>query len=294
MNDATPDARRIADRTVSPVGFGAMRLGLEGRPDPTQAIRTIHAALDAGVQLIDTAMNYCLGPSEFGYCEAMVARGLREWSGDSDSILVVCKGGVLRSQTEQVLRDGSPENLRRSCEISLRALGVESIGVYMLHAIDPNVPIMESLGALGELKDSGKIQHIGVSNIGRRQLAEVIQSFDVVAIENRLSLWEQASLPAAEYCAAHQIALLAWGPLGSGDSAPLLNQSAGLARIAAEKGVSAAQVAIAWVLARASTAIPIPGARRPETILDSVASQHLTLNADEVRRLEAEIAAPSA
>ncbi|MCW2522284.1 MAG: aldo/keto reductase, partial [Frankiales bacterium] len=173
MPTTTPNSyppRQIADLQTPPIGFGAMLLGMEGRPSEAEAVRTIHAALDGGVRLIDTAINYGSSAAELGYCEALVARALASWAGPREEVLVVAKGGNLRSDEESFIQDASPANLRWSCETSLRALGVESVGLYLLHAVDPKVPLVESMGALAQLRDEGKIQRIGISNAGRGQL----------------------------------------------------------------------------------------------------------------------------
>ncbi len=184
--------------------------------------------------------------------------------------------------------DGTPRNLRRSCEITLRELRVESIGLYLLHAVDPAVPLMESVGALVELKHAGKIQRIGLSNVGRRQIEAASAELDVAAVENQLSLWSRRSIGAAQYCAEHAIAFLAWGPLGAlgarGDGVPV---PTALTTIASARGVSTAQVALAWVIAQSSSVIAIPGARRPGTIRDSLAARDLVLTPTELEVLDA-------
>src|ERR1700733_11640568 len=170
--------RTIGKRSVPPIGLGTMLMTLPHPPpgvheepiEESQAIRTIHAALDAGVRLLDTAINYCMAAEEMGRNERLVGKALRTWSGDSDDVLVVCKGGNRRTTDEPYVHDGRPENLRWSCETSLRALGVETLGLYMLHAPDPAVPLEESMGALAQLQAEGKIESVGASNLGRRQL----------------------------------------------------------------------------------------------------------------------------
>jgi len=274
--------RKVADREVMPIGFGAMRLGLEGRPNADDSVDTLHAAFDAGVQLIDTAVNYCSSPEEFGYDEALVARALRDWSGDRDQISVICKGGVLRTETEQVLLNGTPENLRWSCDTSLRSLGVDQIWLYLLHGVDPKVPFEESIGALIELQRQGKVQHIGLSNIGRKQLIQAQELMTVASVQNGLSLWNRASLPLAQLCAEFGIAFHAYGPLGS-RTQDLMNPT--LTAIAARHGRSPAQVALAWVLAQTKTTIPIPGGRRPESVRDSAAAADLELSEQDLVEL---------
>jgi len=275
--------RQVADREVMPIGFGAMRLGLEGRPSADEAVHTLHAAFDAGIQLIDTAVNYCLSPDEFGYDEALVSRALREWSRDRDEISVVCKGGVLRTATEQVQLNGSRQNLRWSCETSLRSLGVDQIWMYLLHGVDPKIPFEESVGALVDLQREGKVQHIGLSNIGRKQFIAAQELMTIASVQNGLSLWNRASLPLAQLCAESGIAFHAYGPLGS-QNQDLLNPT--LTAIAARHDRSPAQVALAWVLAQTSTTIPIPGGRKVSSVRDSAAAIDLTLTEEDLAELD--------
>jgi aryl-alcohol dehydrogenase-like predicted oxidoreductase len=288
MRTAYPE-RRIADLTLPPIGFGAMLLSVEGRPDEATAIRTVHAALDEGVRLIDTAVNYGSNAAELGYCEALVARALATWGGDAGEVLVVAKGGNLRTDDESFIQDASPANLRWSCETSLAALGVDSIGLYLLHAIDPKVPLADSMGALAELRDEGKIQRIGISNAGRRQLAEAQSVVDIAAVENRLSPWSLNALPIVEVCAAQGIAFLSYSPLGGRAQAGDLASLAEFAAVAQARGVSPQQVALAWALDLSPAVLPIPSARRPETIRDSVAAASLQLSDDERARLRASL-----
>ncbi len=286
--------RWIGDLEVPPIGFGSMLLSVEGRPDERQAVRTLHAALDAGVRVVDTAINYGTDASELGFNEALVARGLASWPGDADDVLVVCKGGNLRTDDEPYVQDGSPENLRRSCETSLRALGAESIGLYLLHSIDPDVPLVDSMGALAELQGEGKIRRIGISNVGRRQLAEAQTVVEIVAVENELSPWSRTTLPVVEVCAAQGIAFLSYSPLGGFRRADLLGDRPALARVAKAHGASPQQVALAWALSLSPAVLPIPSARRPETIVDSVAAASLRLTDEDLDHLARELWAPSA
>jgi aryl-alcohol dehydrogenase-like predicted oxidoreductase len=288
MPSAYP-ARWIADQQLPPIGFGAMLLGMEGRPDEATAIRTVHAVLDAGVRLIDTAINYGSSAAELGYCEALVARALASWTGDRDDVLVVGKGGNLRSDTEQFVQDASPANLRRSCDITLRALGVEAIGLYLLHAIDPKVPLAESMGALADLQREGKIRHVGISNAGRRQLAEARTVVEIAAVENRLSPWSSGSLPIVSACAEAGTTFLSYSPLGGQGQAAHLDRKPRFAAVAADRGVSPQRVALAWALAQSPVILPIPSGRRPETILDSVAAAQLSLSLAELELLAADV-----
>jgi aryl-alcohol dehydrogenase-like predicted oxidoreductase len=252
------------------------------------AIRTVHAALDSGVRLIDTAINYSIDPDAMGANEKLVARALASWSGDVDSVLVVAKGGNRRTPDELFVHDGTPENLRWSCETSLAALGVESIGLYILHAPDPKVPLAESLGALGELQSEGKIRLIGASNLGRRQLAEARSVVSIAAVENQLSPFARAAIPLARECAENGIAFLAWSPMG-GQLGPggLRQRHPELARIADARGVSPQRVALAWDLAQSPNVIPIPSGVEPEHVKDNAAAATLRLSSDELAAIEA-------
>ncbi|HEX7852453.1 MAG TPA: aldo/keto reductase [Sphingobium sp.] len=277
--------RRIDNLSLPPLGFGAMLLSLEGRPDRATAIRSLHTVLDAGVRLIDTAINYAPSAATLGHNEELVAEALASWSGDASNVLVVCKGGNLRSDVEQYVQDGRPENLRWSCEQSLRSLNVESIGLYFLHAIDPKVPLEESLGALARLQEEGKIQRIGLSNVGRRHLALASQQVTVAAVENQLSPFSVNSLPIVDYCEENAIAFLAYSPLGGQTRAKNWDSKPAFMKVAAERGVSPQRVALAWALSRSPAIIPIPAARRPETILDSLGAANLRLTSEELVEL---------
>lgn len=276
-------SRQVADRFVMPIGFGAMRLGMEGRPGPDDAVRTLHSAFDAGMQLIDTAVNYCTGPDEFGYDEALVSRAVQEWSGDRDQLAVVCKGGVRRSSTESVIIDGTPANLRWSCETSLRALGVEQIWLYLLHAVDPAVAFEESVGTLVELQREGKLANIGLSNIGRKQLDIAGGLMTVASVQNELSLWSRAALPLAHMCAEAGIAFHAHTPLGAGGQ-DLANPV--LVEVANRHDASPAQIALAWVLVQTNTTVPIPGGRRSESVRDSAAAADIELTQQDLVDLD--------
>jgi aryl-alcohol dehydrogenase-like predicted oxidoreductase len=230
-----------------------------------------------------------MSEAEMGLNERLVADALDTWSGDADDVLVVCKGGNRRTDDAWYVNDGRPENLRWSCETSLRALGCDSIGLYMLHAPDPAVPLADSIGALADLRREGKVRQVGASNLGRRQLAEARAIVDIVAVENNLSPARRAALPLARTCVEAQIAFLAWSPLDGQVGATTLTETRpALTAIARERGVSAHQVALAWGLAQAGNVIPIPSARRPETILDSVCAWDLKLTAEELAAIDAE------
>jgi len=280
-------SRRIGGVRVGAVGLGAMPMSLAGRPDEARSLRTIHAALDAGVTLIDTADAYCLGESEVGHNERLVAKALASWPGGRDGVLVATKGGHTRPGREWGL-DGRPEHLRQACEASLRALGVEAIGLYQLHRPDPKVPFAESVGALAELRAAGKVRMVGLSNVSVDQIELARRIVEVASVQNEFSPRFRRSEGELAWCAAHHIAFLPWSPLGGIGRGGMLGQRhSAFAEVAGRHGVSPQQVALAWELAKAPVVIPIPGARRPETIADSAAAASLRLDDDELDRLDA-------
>jgi aryl-alcohol dehydrogenase-like predicted oxidoreductase len=278
--------RNLGDRPVSAIGLGGMPMSIEGRPDEERSIRTIHAALDAGVTLIDTADAYHLRAGETGHNERLIAKALASWSGDGDAVLVATKGGHIRPGDGSWRIDGSREHLRAACEASLEALGVEAIGLYQHHRPDPQVPYEECIGTLVELQQEGKVQQIGVSNADPEQIA-VAAEYGCVSVQNELSPRFRSSEPEVEAAARHGMAFLPWSPLGGIRSAgDLGGRHAAFAQVAAERGVSPQQVCLAWLLAKGDHVIPIPGASRPETILDSLGAADLELSPAELARLD--------
>jgi aryl-alcohol dehydrogenase-like predicted oxidoreductase len=282
----TMPTRRLGGLQVSAIGLGEMPLSLAGRPDEAQAVRTIHAALDAGVTLLDTADAYCRDDSDFGHGEGLVARALAAWSGDRDRVLVATKGGHTRPAGAWDL-DGRPEYLRQACEASLQRLGVEAIGLYQFHRPDPKVPFAESVGALAELRAAGKVRLVGLSNVSVDQIRQARELVEVASVQNEFSPRFRRSEGELAWCAANRIAFLPWSPLGGiGRGRDLGGRHRAFAEVADAHGASPQQVALAWELAKAPVVIPIPGSSRPETILDSAAAASLRLSKDELARLD--------
>ncbi|OPG10763.1 aldo/keto reductase [Streptomyces sp. GKU 895] len=285
--------RTLGDLKVSAVGLGAMPLSIEGRPDEERARATVRAALDAGVTLFDTADSYHLPGAEPGHNELLLARALADAGSD---VLIATKGGRGRPADGSWTVNGDPRHLKRAAEDSLRRLGVEAIGLYQLHKPDPAVPFEESVGALRELLDEGKIRLAGVSNTDAERIraAHRILGDRLVSVQNRYSPEVRDSEPELRLCAELGLAFLPWSPLG-GISRSSLDGPSGLAaaarfatfhEIATERGVSPQQVGLAWLLAKSPTVIPIPGASRPETIRDSAGAAELELSGAELARLE--------
>ncbi|MDA8392010.1 MAG: aldo/keto reductase [Actinomycetota bacterium] len=281
--------RELGDREVFAIGLGAMPMSIRDQTDEKRSIRTIHAALDAGVMLIDTADAYSSGPDDIGHNERLVAKALATWSGDGSNVIVATKGGHLRAADGSWPVDGRPDHLREACEASLKALGVEAIGLYQFHRPDPQVPYAESVGTLRDLLDEGKIRMAGISNASVAQIEEAARIVPLASVQNEFSPAFRSSIEELSYCDRRGIAFLPWSPLGGMSHAGQLGgRHEAFAQIAEQHGVSPQQVALAWELAKSPVVIPIPGASRPETILDSVQAVRLTLNESELALLDAE------
>ena len=284
--------RTIGDVSVGAIGLGAMPMSVRNPNVPEeQSIATVHAALDAGVTLIDTADAYCPDEHSVGHNERLVAKALATYGGDSSDVLVATKGGHTRTAGGDWGIDARPEYLRRACDASLKALGVETIGLYQYHRPDPTVPYAESVGAIKELRDAGKVRLVGISNATVEQIRiaqEVLGEGGLASVQNEFSPRFRSSADELRYCAEQGIAFLPWSPLGGmGEARELGERYAAFAEVAAELGVSPQQVCLAWELALAPTVIPIPGASRPESVRDSAAAADLTLSEEQRARLDA-------
>ncbi|MGA4899170.1 aldo/keto reductase [Streptomyces griseoincarnatus] len=281
--------RRIGEVEVSAIGLGGMPMSIEGRPDESRSLATLHAALDAGVTLIDTADAYHRGAGEVGHNESLIAKALSTHERGGD-VLVATKGGHLRPGDGSWTLDGRPEYLKLACEASLRRLGVEAIGLYQFHRPDPRVPYAESVGAIRDLLDEGKIRMAGISNANPEQIrqAQEILGGRLVSVQNQFSPAFRSSEPELELCDELGVAFLPWSPFGGISKAGELGSTyAPFARVAQERGVSAHQVCLAWMLAKSPVVVPIPGASRPESVQDSVRAAGLELSTEEIAELDA-------
>ena len=280
--------RTIGPRSVSAIGLGGMPMSIEGRPDEARSIATIHAALDVGVTLIDTADAYHLHADEVGHNEELIGRALRSVGGDTSGVLVATKGGHLRPGDGSWTQDGRPEHVKEAAKASARRLGVDAIGLYQFHRPDPRVPYADSIGAVRDLLDEGVIELAGISNANVAQIDEAneILGGRLVSVQNQFSPAFRSSLGELEHCAELGIAFLPWSPLGGIARAAAVGERHGaFQRVAETRGVSPQQVALAWELALAPVVIPIPGASRPGSIRDSVQAAALELTADELDTL---------
>ena len=277
--------RQVGARKTSAIGFGIMSLSLDGRPAERDAIATIHTALEAGGRLIDTADAYSLGEDDFGYSERLVAKALHAWSGDDSNVIVATKGGHIRLGQDWSL-NGRPEYLHAACEASLRRLGSDALDLYQFHRPDPQVPFAESVGALRDLRDEGKIRLVGVSNVSIEQIDIALAELgELAAVQNEFSPRFTSSLAELEYCNRKGIAFLAWSPLGGRAAAGSLPGA--FSAVGVDHGVSAQQACLAWMLAKSPTLIPISGAGRQQSVTDSAAAAKLDLDAAELGLLDA-------
>jgi aryl-alcohol dehydrogenase-like predicted oxidoreductase len=282
--------RRIGDVDVSSIGLGGMPMSIEGRPDEERSVATIHAALDAGITLFDTADAYHQHADEVGHNESLIARALASYGGDTSGVLVATKGGHLRPGDGTWTLNGSPEYLKQAAEASLKRLGADVLGLYQFHRPDPKVPYAESVGAIRDLLDEGKIRFAGISNANPEQIrqANEILGGRLVSVQNQFSPAFRSSEPEFELCTELGIAFLPWSPLGGITKASELgSRFAPFADVANAHDVSPQQVTLAWMLAKSPIAVPIPGSSRPETIRDSAAAVDLTLSAAEIAALDA-------
>ena len=281
--------RSIAGVQVSAIGLGGMPMSIEGRPDRARSVATIHAALDAGVTLIDTADAYHLHADEVGHNETLIAEALASYGGDTSGVLVATKGGHLRPGDGSWTQNGDPDYVKQACEASLKRLGVEAIGLYQFHRPDPAVPYADSIGALVDLLDAGKIRLAGISNADPDQIrqAQEILGGRLASVQNQFSPAFRSSLPELQLCDELGIAFLPWSPLGGISRAGGLGTTfRAFQEIADDRGVSPQQIALSWELAQAPVVVPIPGSSRPETIRDSVLAVDVALTPEEITRLD--------
>jgi aryl-alcohol dehydrogenase-like predicted oxidoreductase len=286
----TKKTRRIGDVEVSAIGLGGMPMSIEGRPDEARSIATIHAALDAGITLIDTADAYHLTATDDGHNESLIAKALASYGGDTSDVLVATKGGHLRPGDGSWTLDGSPQHIAEAAEASLKRLGVEAIGLYQFHRPDPKTPYEDSIGAIRDLLDAGKIRMAGISNANPAQIkqANEILGGRLVSVQNQFSPKFRSSEPELELCDELGIAFLPWSPLGGISNASELGAKfPAFQTLAAELGVSPPKLTLAWMLAKSPVVIPIPGSSRPETIRDSYSAVDLQLTPEQVAVLDA-------
>lgn len=290
--------RRIGRFNVSSIGLGAMPFSMGKSPLPSreQAIATVHAALDAGITHIDTADIYAPSWDAVGHNERIIEEALRTYPGARDQVMIATKGGVRRDEGEIWSRDGSLEYMRRAAAHSIEALDVGCLDLYYWHRPDRSRPYAETIEAMAQLKADGLIREIGISNANLEEIQvaiDVLGAGELAAVQNEFSpRFNHTSKTELDFCGQHDIAFVAWAPLGGirgngpsrGRLRPVLGEVASHGH-----GISPQRVILAWVLSQGSHVIPIPGASRPATIIDSARAMTLKLDEDDVRRLNDEL-----
>ena len=270
---------KLGEIEIGRLGFGAMRItgeGVWGPPaDPDGARAVLRRVPELGIDLIDTADSY--GPH---VSEELIAEVLHPYEG----LTIATKGGLERSGPGEWSRNGRPDHLKQACEGSLRRLKVERIDLYQLHAPDPDVPYEESVGAIKELQEEGKIRLAGISNVTVDQLEEARGIVEVVSVQNRFNLADRGSEPVLERCEELGICFFPWFPLAAGD---LAEPGGVAAEIAAARGAGTGQIALAWLLRRSPVIVPIPGTSSVSHLEENVAALEIELSDDEFERLSA-------
>jgi aryl-alcohol dehydrogenase-like predicted oxidoreductase len=251
-----------------------MRLSTQRDRDEGLGIEVIHAALDRGVTLLDTADAYCLDDSDTGHNERLIARALATWSGDRSRVVLATKGGLTRPNGQWV-PDGRGRHLRSACEASLKALNVERIELYQLHAPDPRVPLSTSVRALASLKDEGLVARIGLCNVTVGQIEDARRITEISAVQVELSVWHDDNVlnGVVQYCLTHDIQLIAYRPLGGRRRVPQLRHERVLREVAERHGATPAEIALAWLDDLSEGIVSIPGATPVETV-QSIAHAH--------------------
>ncbi|HEU0019449.1 MAG TPA: aldo/keto reductase [Thermoleophilaceae bacterium] len=262
------------------LGFGSMRLtgeGVWGAPDDPEAAKAVlRRAVELGIDLIDTADSY--GPY---VAENLIREALHPYP---DGLTIATKAGLERTGPGEWPRNGHPEHLRTAVNGSLKRLGVERIDLLQLHAVDPKVPLEESLGALIELRDAGKIRHLGVSNVSVEELDRAQAMTEIVSVQNRFNLQDRRSEDVLDACAERGLAFIPWFPLATGD---LAEPGGPLDAIAERHGATPSQIALAWLLHRSPTMLPIPGTSSIAHLEENVGAADVALTDGDMAELNA-------
>ena len=273
-------------RRVTRIGLGGMPLSIQGRPGWEEAKRVVVRAVELGVDFVDTADVYCLDDSEIGHNERLIAEALDE-AGARDRVTVATKGGLTRPEGRWE-NDGRPEHLRRACERSLEALGVDRIDLYQLHAPDPRVRFEASVGEMARLYEEGLVRAVGLSNVSLMQLRVAEGIVPITSVQNRYNPWDRSAEQTGliRYCDEHSVTFLPYSPVGGGRRVKLLRENEALREIADRHGATPEEMVIAWILAASPSLVAIPGASREESIESSVRAASLTLDERTRRELE--------
>lgn len=276
------------DIAISAIGLGGMPMSLSSRPPESQAIETIHRALDLGVTLIDTADSYCKDESDKHHNERLIAKALQQYSGDISHVIVATKGGLMRPNGDWT-RNGNPDHLRQTIRVSFEALGGKKpIDVWQYHAPDTHYTIEEALAPAKEAVKEGLIRFVGVSNFSVEQIKRARDVVDIVSVQNQYNPWyRQPELDGVlKYCEQEKLTFLPWSPLGGSRHVGKLEDIRAIADLAKDKGVSVYAIVLAWLRAKSPVVVPIPGASKPSSIEDSVRAVEVKLSDEEVAKID--------
>ena len=276
---------------ISVMGFGAMHLSLSGRPSRLDALRAIHAALDAGITFIDTSDAYCIDEQDKHHNERLVRQALDEYEGSIEDVVVATKGGLMRPKGAWP-RNGKPAHLVKTISESVEALGgADPIFLWQHHAPDPAVSIEESLEAVKRTVDQGLIRHVGVSNYGVNELERAREVLDIVSVQNEFSPWHRKPLDGGviSYCEEHEITFLPYRPLGGSRRAKSVGDEPVLAELAEKYDATPHQIVLAWLRGVSPQIVPIPGSTKVAHVEDCAAAADIELTNDEVHRVADEV-----
>ncbi|HEX8833199.1 MAG TPA: aldo/keto reductase [Abditibacteriaceae bacterium] len=281
---------------VGAIGLGAMPMSVKtDRPDEADSIRLLHRAAELGMTLWDTADSYCIDDTETGHNERLLGRARAALPSDlREQVVIATKGGHIRPGGSWDT-DGRPEHLRAAVDASLRALNTDVIDLYQFHRPDPKVPFADSVGAVAEALQAGKVRFVGLSNVSGAQIEEALKIVPVVSVQNQYSPThlQPEHDGSLEKCRELGLAFLPWSPLGGMGGAKDIGKTGALLAIASELGVSPQRIVLAWLLQKYDNLIPIPGASRVASIEDSVRATEVKLSPEQVEALNADFATQS-
>jgi aryl-alcohol dehydrogenase-like predicted oxidoreductase len=271
---------------VSAIGLGGMPLSLAGRPSEEDAIRVIHSALDAGISFIDTANVYCEDHTDIGHNERLIAKAVRAWGKRSD-VVVATKGGLERPGGRWTV-NGDPTHLKEACEKSLRALSTPCIDLYQLHAPDPKVPFLDSVGALADLQQEGKIRYIGLSNVSLSHLKTAAPLIKIITVQNRCNPFDTNCFTDGvfDFCDQNDISFLPYSPMGGSRGKARVGTNLHLVDMGRQVGASPYEIVLAWLRQRSPIIVPIPGASKVTNARSSAHSVNIHLSPDQLHRLD--------
>ncbi|MBW4507419.1 MAG: aldo/keto reductase [Scytonematopsis contorta HA4267-MV1] len=277
---------------VSAIGLGAMPMSIYERPPESDSVKVIHRALDLGIKFIDTADSYCKDEYDKHHNERLINQALQSYQGDTNNIFVATKGGLMRPN-QAWTSNGNPQHLQETIRVSFEALGGKKpIDLWQYHAPDPDYTIKESLTAAKEAQEAGMIRFIGVSNFSVDQIKQAQDVVDIVSVQNQYNPWyRKAEFDGVlEYCEIQNLTFLPWSPFGGSRRHQGLQDIPVIAKLAKGKNVSVYAIVLAWLRAKSSCVLPIPGASKISSIEDSAKAVNMKLSHEEVQRIDRETA----